>query len=283
MRDTLKSTVVFTVIAAIIFGLYLGGSFVYEADTVKGAEVHFIDVGQGDSVLIRCGDKNMLIDGATDYGGDAVISYIEKQGIKTLDIIVATHPHDDHIGGLDEVIEMFGVDKIYMPDAYAATDTFTEFLDAADKATVVFPESGDTFSLGDADFTVIGPNNTVYNNLNNYSLCLRMTYGLNSFVFTGDAEAMAEREMISKGYELMSDVLKAGHHGSKTASCEEFTEAVHPAISVVSVGEGNSYGLPDEEALERLGKYSRIYRTDVNGNIVVVSDGENLEVHYDYN
>lgn len=282
MTKLLKSAISFVVTFALIFAIYLYGECFLNNDFVEGLEVHFIDVGQGDSILIRNGSCNMLIDGGTDHESDTVISYLERQGVSELDIVVATHPHADHIGGLDNAIRRFDTEMVYMTDASVDTDVFEDFCEAVEDCHVIIPKQGDNFALGELEFKVVGPEDKEYKEPNNSSLCIKMTYGNESFLFVGDAESMVEREMLKSGIDLDADVLKVGHHGSKYSSCDDFVEAVSPDIAVVSVGRYNDYGLPDDEVIYKYSAYGDVYRTDINGNVVVVSDGIKTEAHCDY-
>lgn len=202
-------------------------------------------------------------------------------GITRFDIIVATHPHEDHIGGMDAVISQFDIGKIYMPNATTTTKTFNDVLTAikAKGLTITAPTPGTVFYLGQAQCAILAPNSQTYKDLNNYSIVIRLVYGNTSFLFTGDAQSESEKEMLSKGYSLKSDVLKVGHHGSNTATSPEFLKAVSPKYAVISVGKGNDYGHPHQVILDELaGAAVLVYRTDLNGTITIISDGANLSI-----
>lgn len=242
-------------------------------------KVHYINVGQGDSELIQQGDKNMLIDTGTNASTDTLISYLQSQNIKKIDYLVLTHPHEDHIGGADAVINKFDIGTIYMPKVTTTTKTFEDIITAMKnknlKATA--PNPGDTFKLGEANCEILGPINSNKEDLNTYSIVMKVTFGSNKFMFTGDAQASNEEDMINKGYDLSADVLKVGHHGSHTSTSENFLNKVNPKYAVISCGKNNDYGHPHKETMERLqSKNIPVYRTDESGTIVCTSDGNNI-------
>lgn len=248
-----------------------------EADS-QALKVYFFDVGQGDSILIQSNDHAMLIDAGTNENGPVVVNYLNQLGVTKLDYVIGTHPHEDHIGGLDDVITSFDVKSVILPEKEHTTKTFEDVLDAViEKNLTITPASaGDSYTLGDAAFTILGPLKA-YDELNNWSVCLKLTYKETSFMFTGDAEAEAEKDMIAHGTDLSADVLKVGHHGSDTSSCSEFLEAVNPASGVISVGADNSYGHPCAQTLEKLTQRGvAVYRTDVLGTVTALSDGHTI-------
>ena len=242
-------------------------------------KVHFIDVGQGDSTLVEKDGHFMLIDAGERDQGEVVASYLEKQGVKKLDYVIGTHPHSDHIGGLETVIRKFEVQKVLLPEKEHTTKVYERLLDAiADKnLKITLPKPGDSYSLGDASFQIIAPNKDYGDNLNNWSIGLRLVYGKNSFVLCGDAEKDAEKDMIANGLPLKADVLKLSHHGSSTSSSEGFMDLVDPEYGVISCGKNNDYGHPHKEILEMLKKRNiKALRTDQLGTIVAVSDGSKV-------
>ncbi len=251
-------------------------------------QVHYIDVGQGDCSLVVCDGQTLLVDAGENGHETEVINYLRSLGIDKLDYIIATHPHSDHIGGLPEVIEEFGMDNIIMPrltkEQTPTTKTYTRMLEEikASGAKVISAKVGSTYTLGEASFEILGPVSDSAEDLNSMSVVAKVTHGENSFLFTGDAESDEEREIIGAGVDLDADVLKMGHHGSNTSSCKEFLAEVTPEICVIMCGEDNDYGHPHKEPLERLKKYTNeIYRTDICGDIVISSDGKNLDINYE--
>lgn len=252
------------------------------AEPVAGDfSVHFIDVGQGDSILLSCEGEYMLIDAGTAESTEELLAYLRQQGVKDFRYMVATHPHADHIGGMTECIEEFGVEQFLMPKVTHTSKTFENMVKALQSRSIPVhaPQAGEQFQLGGATCTVLSPVEEAYDDLNNYSIALRVTYGETSFLFTGDMEAGAEQAIAGPG--LASDVLKAGHHGSNTSSCAEFLAAVQPQYAVISCGADNSYGHPHKEVLQRFASGgTTVLRTDLLGSIVAVSDGQEISWQY---
>ena len=242
-------------------------------------KVHFIDVGQADSILIQQGNNNMLIDAGNNDDEDTLRNYINNLGIKEFTYVVGTHPHEDHIGSMDYIINSFKVGKIYFPKTTATTKTFENLVNAVQNKGMQFtaPVVGEAFNLGEAKCTILAPNCDSYEDANNYSIVIKLEYGNNSFLLTGDAEDVSEKEMLSNGLDLKADVLKAGHHGSKSSSTDAFLNAVNPKYAVISVGKDNDYGHPNKETLQKFSSRGiKVYRTDESGTIVVTSDGNNI-------
>lgn len=243
-------------------------------------EVHYIDVGQGDATLIKCGSHAMLIDGGNNNKGTTVQLYLKKQGVESLDYVIGTHPDADHIGGLDVIVYKYNCDTVIMPDYEKDTKTYQELVDVIhDKnMKITYPVVGEQYALGEAKFTIIAPNSNSYGgNANDYSVAILLEYGKNRFLFTGDAEEASEAEMLTNGIDISADVYKVAHHGSRSASTQEFLNAVHPKYAVISCGEGNSYGHPHAEVLNRLRSMGvEVFRTDEQGSIIASSDGENI-------
>lgn len=245
--------------------------------------VHFIDVGQGDAIFIQTpAGQNMLIDGGERDQGRKVVNYLQEQGVNKIDFLVATHPHSDHIGGFIEVLQDFKVTKIYSPKVTHTTATFKEFLTAvkAQNLKISTARAGVEIPLRGIKASFVAPLGDKYKDLNNYSAVIRLVYGNNSFLFTGDAEKESEEEMLSsaKG-NLSAQLLKVGHHGSQSSTETHFLNAVNPKYAVIMCGADNDYGHPHEETIEKLEqKGVEIYRTDQNGNVVVFADGKNIKI-----
>ncbi len=241
--------------------------------------VHFLDVGQADSILVQQGDDTLLIDAGNNEDGDLVVAYIRSLGIQDLDYVIGTHPHEDHIGGLDTVINAFTVGKIIMPDAITDTETFEDVLLAIKnnglKITKAVP--GTHYSLGLAGLDLLGPVLSSEDGLNHASVVSKVSFGDTAFLFAGDAETVDEKAMISQGFDLDADVLKVGHHGSGSSTCAALLQAVSPLYAVISVGQDNTYGHPAAETLARLADAgTAVYRTDLAGTIIAVSDGKQI-------
>ncbi|MCF6461336.1 MBL fold metallo-hydrolase [Clostridium sp. Cult3] len=245
--------------------------------------VHFIDVGQGDSTFIQFpnGDTS-LIDGGTRNNGEKVVKYLKDLKIDRIDYLIATHPHEDHIGGLPDVIRNFDIGKVYMPERTANTLIFEELLEAIKaKGLKVNIAKGADAIIDEADinFLILAPNRNDYDKTNDFSIVTKVNYGSTSFIIAGDAEKESEMDILKGGYDLKADVLRIGHHGGKTSSIDEFLEAVKADCFVISVGSDNSYGHPHRETMDRISKInsnSNILRTDKLGDIIIRSNGKEL-------
>jgi len=257
------------------------------AATVSASEnltVHFIDVGQGDSELLQFAGKNVLIDGGTPDMGSRVESYLRTYGVSSLYLVVATHPHDDHIGGLLTILNDLLVGQVLDSGQTHTSQTFQNYLNLIDRKNIPFStaERGQTIDLDTRlKIEVLSPPATHFagDDLNQNSVVLKVTYNKVSFLFMGDAGFVAENSIMAAGYDLKSDVLKVGHHGSSSASGSAFLAKVKPTSSIIEVGAGNDYGHPTQATLGALQNTgSKIYRTDTNGNIVVTTDGQTYSV-----
>ena len=243
--------------------------------------VHYIDVGQGDSILIQVNNKNLLIDAGPGDSKSSTVNYLKQQGVKKLDFVVETHPHEDHIGGMSEVIRQFSIGEFYSPKVTANISAFSNMISSlkAKNLKINIAKAGISINLGtNVNLDFLGPCSDNYNNdLNLYSSIIKLTYKESKFLFMGDAQAANEAELLSKNFDVSCDVLKVGHHGSKTSSAKAFIDKAMPGIAVISVGKGNDYGHPNKETLKTLKAVNcLVYRTDLNGSVVLISDGKNI-------
>lgn len=241
-------------------------------------EVHFIDVGQGDATLIKSGEHAMLIDAGDNSKGTTVQLYLKKQGIEKLDYLVLTHTDADHIGGADVIVTKYDIDTIFLGDFEKDNQTYRELMEAIEYRNMNYsvPEVGSEYQLGNASFTIIAPNFT-YDNPNDTSIGLVLRNGENTFLFSGDAEAEAEADILSNGMDIDIDVYHAAHHGSSTSSTQAFLKAMTPIYSVISCEKNNSYGHPHRETLDSFQSMGiEVFRTDEQGSIVAYSDGKEL-------
>ncbi|HPR40538.1 MAG TPA: ComEC/Rec2 family competence protein [Oscillospiraceae bacterium] len=250
------------------------------------AEVHFLDTGQSDCILILTEEDTVLIDAGTSDKSGVITDYLEEQGVETIDLLIATHPHADHIGAMADVLQDFEVKEFLMPDIpdefQPTTRAWEKLLTAVDEegCVVTVAEPGQEYSLGGGCvLTVLGPVGEYGDDYNDWSVVTRLICGETSFLFMGDAEKDAETDIMSTGAELDSDVLKVGHHGSSSSSGKDFVEAVSPDDAVILCGAGNDYGHPHAETTDLLESMGvQIYRTDLDGTIVMKTDGETITV-----
>lgn len=243
--------------------------------------VYYIDVGQGDSILIQVNKKNLLIDSGPKSDKKKLLYYLSKINIDKIDYIISTHPHEDHIGNMSEIIDNYNVLNFYAPKVQSTTKTFEQMIDSLKAKNLkinVIKKGTDSINLGEnTKVTVFSPTKDYYEDLNNYSPILKIQYGKTSFLFTGDAQKDIEKEMIASNEDISADVLKVGHHGSSTSTTKEFLNKVHPSIGVLSVGLDNSYNHPNTDTLKRLKDSNvRIYRTDKDGIVILSSDGSTI-------
>ncbi len=240
--------------------------------------VHFIDVGQGDSSLIICDGKTMLIDGGDKSASQVVYTYLKKLGLTYLDYVVCTHPDADHVGGLSGALEQATAGTVWCPVDSYSSKVFENFKTRVEKQgkALIKPEVGTSVTLGSATVTVYAPRED-YTDSNNQSIVLRVVYGETSFLFTGDAETDSESSMCEAGLALKSTVLKVGHHGSDTSTSIRFLREIMPTYAVISCGKDNKYGHPTEQTLSRLNQAGvTVYRTDLQGDVICTSDGKNV-------
>jgi beta-lactamase superfamily II metal-dependent hydrolase len=248
-------------------------------------EVHFIDVGNADCTLVRQGDHTLLVDAGERGDGDDILEYLREQGVTKLDLVVATHAHADHIGSMADVLQALPVGRFllaYMPEEETPTTaTYLNMLEALDNKQIPTDEAkpNAVYEIGDARLQVLAPLQES-KDTNDMSVVTRLTFGNHVFLFTGDAGTDVEKDMLQAGHTLQADVLKVGHHGSDTSSSEAFLKRVAPNYAMIPCGEGNSYGHPHKEILQRLNALgATIYRSDLHGDVVFTTDGSNLSVH----
>ena len=274
----------YTIILTIIF-MILAGAFELFQGTVaitpsEDLKVHFLDVGQGDSIFIELPtNETILIDASIKDASNKIINYLREENVSKIDYVFATHPHSDHIGGMRAVIKAFDIGQIYMPKAVTTTKTYENLLlTIKDKnLKIKAAKAGNTIiDTDDLKLVVLAPNQDSYESLNNYSIVLKLTYKEKSFLFMGDAETLSEKEITG---DIQADVLKVGHHGSRTSTSQAFLNKVNPSYAVISVGLNNDYKHPHQEVIDRLEKKNiKIYRTDQNGDIIFTTDGYNIDV-----
>ncbi len=243
--------------------------------------VHFLDVGQGDSIFVQLpSGEIMLVDAGTRSMGKNVVNYLKKAGVRKIDYLVATHPHEDHIGGMTAVVQEFEIDRIYMPKVTHSTKTYEDLLKSIQARGLKIKKAVagvEIINSGELRAELIAPNKASYAEVNNYSTVIKLSFGQVAFLLTGDAEEQSEKEMLASGVSLAVDVLKVGHHGSSSSTSTAFLDAVSPKYAVISCGAGNDYGHPHAETLRKLSG-TQIFRTDLDGSIVFTTDGENLRV-----
>ena len=255
------------------------------AVTAEGElEVHFIDVGNADCILVRQGDKTMLIDAGERSSKSTLQHYLDTYKVTKFDLVIATHPHADHIGGMAYILENYPVDRFvmsYMDDAHTPTTaSYENMLEALLDKDIPVDEAtpGAVYELGTARLQILAPYEAG-DEANNVSIVTRLTFGKKAFLFTGDAEKSVEKQMLSGEYPVDADVLKLGHHGSNTSNSTAFLRRVDPEFAVITCGEDNDYGHPHQEVMERLDRQKvTVYRADVDGHIVFTTDGETLSV-----
>ncbi|AKB78916.1 Competence-like protein [Methanosarcina horonobensis HB-1 = JCM 15518] len=238
--------------------------------------VHFLDVGQGDSILLKYNGKTMLVDAGERDQGSEVSAYLYEQDVSGIDYVIATHPHSDHIGGMEDVLNGFQVEHFIDSGFPHTSKTYENMLTTIDEKNIPFEiiKTGEEIEFDPAvEIEVLNPGSEYSDDLNENSVVLKVSYGEVSFLLMGDAGLGTEEKLMGTGYDLNSDILKVGHHASRSGSGEAFISAVSPEVSVIEVGAGNDYGHPHAEVLERLQKASRVYRTDLDSSIVVTTDG----------
>ena len=250
---------------------------VSNSDTLK---VYITDVGQADSILIRDGNYNALIDAGNNSDGEKLVKYYKELGITNFKYVFASHPHEDHIGGMDDIINNFDIENFYMPDKLSTTKTFEDMLDALERKNLkyIVPKVNDNLSLNNSNIDVIYVGSDV-TDINDSSIVLKLNYFSNSFLFTGDLGSNKEKEILNSGANIKADVLKVGHHGSSYSTASSFLDKVNPSFAVISVGKDNIYKHPASSTLEKLNKRGiKVYRTDLDGTILFESNGKDISV-----
>ncbi len=303
MIKDIRSTILFVLLAAAFFfrlndavlhienvpssydvlRFFGGGAKPYVRLAENEISVSFIDVGQGDCELIMTGNYNILIDSGDVMTVDKTIGFLRSSGVKRLDIVIVTHPHDDHFGGMSEILKSFPVGTVIMPETDTRGSSYEKLVSAVRDCNITlrYAAPGERFVLGENIFLdILAPLHDDYDEENNFSVVTRLIHGETSFLFTGDLEKLGELDLIDADVYLDSDVLKVGHHGSAGSSCAEFLERVTPSIAVFEAGEINYYGHPRSEVFDRLAAVGceDTYSTANNGNVVIVSDGVELRV-----
>lgn len=291
-RRKSKKQYIATVFAAIII---LIAGVIYAIDTLSNPQqnipasgdtvilsVQFIDVGQADSTLITLSTgETMLIDAGEATEATPIFEELDERNIDDIDILVATHPHSDHIGGMRSIVERYDIGRVLIPNMSSDSKTYTNMINSLNSKDITIDEAyaGYSFFLGSAQCIVVSPNAEDDKDANNESIVIYLDYGDTDFLFTGDMEEWAEDRVLDAHYYIDADVLKVAHHGSSTGSCEAFLAAVSPDYAVISCGLNNSYGHPHTDTLDRLYEIgARIYRTDVLGDVLFVSDGKTLTI-----
>lgn len=245
----------------------------------KKLSVYFLDVGQADSILIKSDDEYMLIDAGNNEDGEKLVKYLSNLGIEKFKYVVGTHAHEDHIGGMDDIIDNFDIETFYMPDVITTTKTFESVLDSLEKRNIYFdtPKVGEILKLGNSSIEVMSVGDDE-KDLNDTSIVLKLINNNICFLFMGDATSNVEKTILDK--DIKCDVLKVGHHGSRYSTSNDFLNKVSPSYAVISAGKNNSYNHPHSELLDRLNNLKiNIYRTDELGTIIFSSDGEKMEIN----
>lgn len=266
--------------AALARALLGDKAFNSPAEASSRLEVHFIDVGQADSILLLCDGQAMLIDGGNVSDSSLIYSYLKSHNVTELDYVVCTHAHEDHVGGLAGALNYAAAKKVFCPVTSYESTAFSNFLAALKKQnlSITVPGAGDSFALGGATVTVLAPI-FEHDEVNNSSIVLRVDHGERSFLFMGDAELESEQEMLFCGCPVAADLIKIGHHGSESSTGYRLLYESSPQYAVISCGENNSYGHPDEAVMSRLRDAEvQVFRTDMQGNIVCISDGHALTI-----
>ncbi|MDO5518732.1 MAG: ComEC/Rec2 family competence protein [Clostridium sp.] len=254
----------------------------YDNYSIDNMVVHYIDVGQGDCILVQVNNKNLLIDSGPSSSKNKLMKYLKEIKLSTIDYVIATHPHEDHIGNMNRIIDSFDITNFYAPKVSDTSKSFEDMVYSLKKKNLkinIIKRGTDNIDLGNnTNVSVFSPINDSYDNLNNYSPVIKIEYGSTSFLFTGDAEKEVEQDIVNHHDDISADVLKIGHHGSSTSTSSNFLKAVKPSAAVISVGKNNVYNHPNKETLDRLTQNNAsIYRTDIDKNILLISNGNTIK------
>lgn len=274
-------------IAAAFYGIDLTGflnqnesGYAEKMDAGSGdMTVHFLDVGQGLAILVQSEGETLIYDGGEKKHSSYVVSYLQNQGVETIDYLISSHYDSDHVSGLIGCLNAFDVECVISSDYVHESKTYESFVNAveAEGLTMEHPAVGTEYAFGSGKFVILGPESIDEDDSNANSVVIKLVNGEHSFIFTGDAENKNESAMCQSGIDLKCDVLVPGHHGSATATSWEFLEDTLPEYAVISCGEGNSYGHPHEETMEKLESANvEVFRTDIQGTIIASSDGKSL-------
>ena len=255
------------------------------SSTNKNLKVHFLSIGQADSILIQQANKNILIDGGYHISSRPILRYLKRYNVEKLDYLIVTHPHNDHIGGLPRIIKNIPIENIIInnENPYEIKRNYKMHRALLELARImeinlIHPVPGDTYNLGEGYFTILAPNGSEYSRINDYSIVIKYIYEDVSILFVGDAEKVSEKEILENNKDLKVDVLKVGHHGSCTSSSEEFINTVYPKYAIISVGWCSFYGQPDKCVLDRLSNVgAKLYRTDKLGTVILKSNGKDIK------
>lgn len=280
-----KNSLVLIPLLILVF-IYIYNNFSINVSSYNSSSdnmiIHYIDVGQGDCILIQVNNKNLLIDSGPSESRNCLTKYLKKLNISTFDYIIATHPHEDHIGNMSTIIDSFNILSFYAPKVYDNSKAFEDMIYSLKKKKLKInpiKRGTDDINLGNnTNVSVFSPINDSYDNLNNYSPIIKIEYGNTSFLFTGDAEKEVEESIIKNNDNINCDVIKIGHHGSSTSTSSNFLKAANPSAAVICVGKNNFYNHPNKETLNLLKENNlSIYRTDLNKNIVLISNGNTIK------
>lgn len=247
--------------------------------------VHYINVDQGDAILIQVNNKNLLIDSGPKSHKKQLVKFLNDLNISKLDYVIATHPHEDHIGNMNTVLNSYKVQSFYAPKVYSYTKSFEQMIDSLKSNNLKInpiKRGCNTINLGfKTNVEVFSPITDTYDNENNYSPVIKISFGNNSFLFTGDAEKEIEDKLILLNDDLKADILKVSHHGSSSSTSDSFLNRVSPKYAIISVGKNNIYDHPNDTIISKLNTYNiDILRTDIQNNITLISDGTNISYKY---